>query len=628
MISRLQANRKAASVHRLIGMLAGIAIAAPAVAQQSGGTLTGHASVGIRSVDVDGATSKFREDINLDDGVRLFDAALSYRPAAGADGLLDRLDFRADSLGGEPFESLSLTALKRGSYRLELDRTRSEYFYDDVIRPAELASITSSTGGDHHSFDFERVRDTAALDIQLSPATRLNFDLERFTREGNSVTTLDIQRDEFEIERPIDESLNAVTAGIEHRFDKVTLLFENESRSFENTSELFLPGASIGENPNDPAELFFFAADQSYDYSSRSQLLRLIARPTERLDLAASWRHEDLDLDMQAVETSAGTSFGGSPFATDDEGTSTIVRDIDLHQLNIGYSLSERIRLAGVVRQSSLAQHGQLDFADELGMSLWNIETTGAEIGIELAASEAVVISAGISDESRDVDDAHQLEDEGHFDAEKTDRAGVYVRLSARLRDGLRLNASLEDDDIDDPYALAAPSASRRYRVRLQQRWDNGLSLAGSWRDTTVDNRLSGWSGDTSQFDLRVTLDRERLSLGAGIATIDLSRDIAQWVTAGSRQDLQLIDYDAEIESRDASVRWKISDTVSIGGRAYRYDNGGSFPLRRDDDRINVVIDLSEQYALDIGFRRIDYREDRFDDFDAKLLEFALRLNW
>ena len=50
-------------------------------------------------------------------------------------------------------------------------------------------------------------------------------------------------------------------------------------------SQIFLPGASAGRNTADTAELQFFMGDQSYDYTSRSHTLRVIANPTTRLDL-------------------------------------------------------------------------------------------------------------------------------------------------------------------------------------------------------------------------------------------------------------------------------------------------------------------------------------------------------
>ena len=164
------------------GAASGLALAfaltiAPAVAQQapvsapSTPALTGSTSLGVRSVDLTGTEAKYREDVNLDDGVRLFGVHLSYVPRVG-EAPVDRIDLDADNLGGDPFESIHLGVRKYGAYNLKLDRRRSAYFYDDTILPAALASVSGSTGGDFHTFDFERIRSTAALDIDVTPATK------------------------------------------------------------------------------------------------------------------------------------------------------------------------------------------------------------------------------------------------------------------------------------------------------------------------------------------------------------------------------------------------------------------------------------------------------------------------
>jgi molybdopterin molybdotransferase len=147
-------------------------------------------------------------------------------------------------------------------------------------------------------------------------------------------------------------------------------------------------------------------------------------------------------------------------------------------------------------------------------------------------------------------------------------------------------------------------------------------------QENTLDNAVSGFSGVTTQSDARISFNGERFEVGGGIALIDLTRDIAQLVTAGTRQDVFLIDYDADITARDLSVRWRVSDRLAIGSRFYRYDNDGSFAIRQDDQRLFVDVDLSDRYLLHASLRRIESCEQVFDDYEADLLEVGLRLRW
>lgn len=602
---------------------------APAFAQSaSDGVFTGSAAIGVRDVDLSGTETKFKEDLNLDDGVRLFGVNLRYEPAAMTDARVDRFELDAAGLGGDPFETIHLGVRKYGAYDLRLDRRRSQYFYEDTILPAAVASITGATGGDFHHFDFERVRDTAGLDIDLSPASRLSFGLERQTRVGDSTTTLGIQRDEFELEKPLDESLNALTFGLRHSWDRVTLVVDERLSDFENTSEIFLPGASPGQNTTNLADLQFFMLDQSYDYDSRSHAVRVLADPTASLNLTFGWRREDLDLDMQASESSAGTTFAGVPFTTSLTGPAVVGRDIEVGDVAFGYLLNDRLRIVGAVRRSTLAQQGALAFGADVGDGTWDIDTDGYEVGVEIALRDAMTLATGWSTEARTATSRWLLGATERLDLAETNRDGFFTRFAFKAQSGLEITASIEDNSIDDPFALASPSASRRYRAGLRRRWDSGWSLSAGYRRTDVDNDQAGWAADTEQADVRLAYRRDRLDLSAGHTSIDAARAIDQLVVGGTRADLFQIAYESDAALTDFSARWRAGSRLAVGGELRAYDNRGSFRLSRDDLRVFLEAAMGSDYVLQVVYRGIDYAEDAYDAYDADIVEVALRLNW
>lgn len=609
-------------------LLAGIG--AHALAQQSPpAALTGSVSVGARSVEVSGTDAKFREDVNLASGVRLFDANISYQATSRTEKGIDRLNLDATGLGGDPFETVHFDVRKYGAFDLKLDHYASAYFYEDTILPAALASVTGSTRGDIHHFDFERVRDAASAALDLSPATQLSFGLEHQTRAGDSTTSLDLQRDEFTLNRPLDESLNGLTVGLRHAWDHITLVVDEQLHDFKNTSELLLPGASPGSNATDPATLQFFMADQSYDYTSRAHGVRLLAKPSGKLDLNAGWRTENLDLDMHAHESSQGTTFAGAPFTSALQGPAFVGRDITVADFGFGYALNEKLRVIGNARHSSLSQQGGVTYGTDVGAGAWSIDTGGWEAGFEYAVTATILISAGWSTETRTDDRSWTLNAESSADTdEKTRRDGYFARFLLRRSGGLELTASVEDNSINDPFALASPTASRRYKIGLKRRWSNGLSLSGTWRKTDVDNSTSGWLADTKQANVRVLYQRERLQVSAGFSEIDVQRSIDQLVTAGTVQRLFPIDYAADSALWDASSRWRINERYAIGGELRAYDNYGSFRVARDDRRAFVDVTLGATYGLRVSYRNVNYREDAYDHYDARLLEVALRVRW
>ncbi len=615
---------------KLVGSAAVLLMASATAARAQGSageTFSGRFSAGIRSVDVSGSQTKYQEDIDLDDGPRLFDLGFEYRPNDSA-AKVDLVELEASNLGGDPFENLHLAVRKFGMFDFKLDRHRSRYFYHDTLTPEELASVPGSTGGDFHLFDFERVRDSAGLDIHISPRTEFNLDLEHWTRTGNSTTTLDIERDEFELDKPLEESLGTVGLGLRHAWDKITLIAEERLGNFESEGEIFLPGYSEGSNVDDTAALAYFRFNQPSEYDQRMHTVRILTRPTPRLKFDAGFRRSDFELDMTAEESSAGTSFAGAPFSTALTGFAAVDRTSDVGDLELGYLVSDRIEISLSAHNSTLDQAGYslLDAAE--AQTSWRIESDRLEASIGIAVAASVQITAGFSTDDRDVSQVHDVADPLTAHASGTSRDGYFVELHYNPTGALALTAAVEDNSIDDAYTLSSPTDGRRYRVNVRYRWENGIALSGSYRIYDLENELSGWSGDTEQGEIRLSRQREQLSWTFGLGNIDYSRNIDQLVTGGTRTDLFVIAYAADSDFLDGSVRWQLRPNLALGGQYATYENTGSFPVDRDDFRGFLEVDLDAGYVVQLAYRDVSYDEDVFDDYDAKIIELGVGFRW
>jgi hypothetical protein len=596
--------------------------AVPAVAQQDD-DFSGEIRVGYRIVDTNGADTKYKEDINLEEGPRLFSLSFDFNPTAeGLSSMVDRIRLDVDNFGGDPFETLSLGVQKHGAFDFRYDRRKSDYFYQDQLLPPSLVDVRTSTGGDFHHFDFERVQDTARLDFQLSDRATLNFGFERFTKRGDSTTTLDIQRDEFELDKPIDESLNAYSAGFSYAWDKVTLTLEERVRDYENAVEIFLPGASEGENTTNAASLDFFFLDQPYDYKSNEHVARVVARPSDRFTVRAQALIQSLDLDLTALETSGGTGFNGSPFTTNDSGSGAIQRDADLFDVDFSYLLTDRVALVGGAYQRSLDQDGDFTFAGDGLEGAWKIDTTGAEAGVEVSATASITVSGGVRWESRDVE--HDASD----DTETTDHTGFFGTFAYRPSSDFTLTATVDSSSYDDPFALASPTDSRRYRVRAAYKLAGGFSLSGSYLSHTSENDDSGWEATYDQANLRFAYTASTLEASVGYALVDVERDVTRFVNDGDF--VFPIFYEADTDFIDGRVRWKVNPQWVLGGSVLLYQNDGSFGLERDDVRVFVDYLCPAGYTLGVAYRTVDYSEDTysFDDYDADIVELSIGYRW
>ncbi|MCG8455962.1 MAG: hypothetical protein MI919_06730, partial [Holophagales bacterium] len=221
--SRLQGARRVSCLLLGLALLPLGAVWSPPAGAEDG-DLDGRFRLGYRFVDTSGNENKYREDLNLDEGARLFELRLDFEAPDSMRSLVDRASLDVQTFGGDPFETLHLRVQRFGTFDFRFDRTESTYFYEDIIVPKELADFNISDGGDFHHFDFDRVRDRASLKVKITPAAEILVGLDRFTKKGESTTTLDVSRDEFELDQPVDESYDQLRVGLRYSWPKATLV--------------------------------------------------------------------------------------------------------------------------------------------------------------------------------------------------------------------------------------------------------------------------------------------------------------------------------------------------------------------------------------------------------------------
>ena len=287
----------------------------------------GRFDFGFRWSDSTGNEDKYFEDLNYRTGPRLFDVDLNITPTE--EGAFDVLHVDADGLG-DPFQSFGVTLKQYGKFNLRFRRNESQYFYRDTLLPHDLANIDKSTEGDFHTFDFSRINDVIDFDVKFGRRADVFVKFNRQTRLGESTTTLDISRDEFELERPLDETKNDYTVGFQLYFDRASVYFDQTYRDYETDNRTFLAGASLGENdaPDDPTELFFYEQLLPFDFTMPQSTVKVNFRPNDRLTVNAGVVVSDLDAKFSEQETARGVSFTGAPLDTFEVGQGGISRTV------------------------------------------------------------------------------------------------------------------------------------------------------------------------------------------------------------------------------------------------------------------------------------------------------------
>jgi hypothetical protein len=609
----------------LVSLLSILSVASPALGQYGEeGTWHGGFMLGYRIVDVNGEEEKFKEDINLDDGARLFNLNFDLAPAKELREFVDQVNFEMNNFGGDPFETLRLGIRKYGGYTFNYHRTKSDYYL-----PGE--------GGEDNpiyfsKFDFERVHDTATLDIRLNKAAKCNFGFDRYSRQGDSTITMDVQHDDFKLQSPIDETLNEYWGGFEYAWDKVTVVLEERIRDYDNAVDIFLPGFSLGEDqsPEDPTTLDFFFLSQPSDFLDFQHTARVIAQPNERLTVQASASICDLQQDMNANEQSQGMDYEANAFTTDVSGSGDMDRDLGLIDVDLSYLLTERFVFIAGARYQDLDQEGDFTFGPDVGDSEWQIETWSGEAGLEVHVLPELTLSGGLRHETRDVD-AFWYHDGGLTEQkEETEHNGYFLTLGWHPLSELRVMAGFEDSSYDDPYAMSSPTDRQLYRIRAQYGGGEGFSISGAYRLTCNENDDSGWDSQYETLNLRAGYRMASFSASLGYSMVDIERDIDQIVDADGTVSLVPIAYDADSDYVDGRLVWSFVEHWKVGGDFRFYENDGDYSMDRRDLRAYVEREIGQHYLAHLGYRFLDYDEDLDDheDYDADIIEIALGYHW
>ena len=586
----------------------------------------GSFTLGWRSVDVGGREEKYRQHIDIDDGASLFGLDFLYRPKGD---FADELRIDASNLGGQPFESMSFSVRKFGNYHFKLGRRESNYFYEDVILPTELSDVRLSDAGDFHHFDFRRVRDFASLNVRLNPRATLDVGFDRYSKRGESTTTLDVSRDEFEMDQPIDEKLDDFKVGFQYTWDKATLLLRETYQQYDNARSIFLPGQSPGENTTNATILDFYFLDQPTDMKSRQHLATLNLRPNDRVLVTVSGSLMDMELDTLPSERSQGISFRGDPFTTDVQGDVGLDRELELFDVDFSYLINPRVSVVAGARQQSLDQDGTVRFGSEDGSGNWEIDTTILEAGIEVAATEGVTLGFGLREENRDADWVVAEGGDQAVHAQETDHTGYYLTAGWRVNKMLRLHAEFEDSSYDDPFTLSSPTDRQRLRLQARFSQQSGFFGSGTYLAHSVENNNSQWDSDFDSLSLRAGYRRNGVEASVGYSFIDVERSVDQAINGGAW--LVPIFFQSDADFVDASINWQALDGLTLGADIRFYENDGSFEREQDDFRVFADIDLTDHYLLHVGYRSVDYEEPvaGFNDYDADIAEigFGYRFN-
>jgi hypothetical protein len=241
--------------------------------------------VGYRWVgSIRGNPDVYRSVVNLGEGPRLLNLDFSMSPSAK---WIDALTVRANSWGGDPYNTASFRAEKQRVYRIEVDYRNIAYFnaLPSFANPDLERGILRS----QRTFDITR-RYTDLL-IEARPGTRIIpfFGYTHDAGFGRGVTTFVPGINEYPVSTNLDDRTDTFRGGVRIETSRAHVTVEQGLFQFSNDERVFTADRNLGNRPAPflGQTLFLQNVTQQYSVEGDAIFSRVYAtaNPVSWLDL-------------------------------------------------------------------------------------------------------------------------------------------------------------------------------------------------------------------------------------------------------------------------------------------------------------------------------------------------------
>jgi len=601
----------------------------------------GQIAIGVRAVSQNGSTTRYDKDIDLDSGVRILDTHWVLSPANRAvDTWYDRMVFDVNGAYGDPYENYHAQVYKMGRYRFDARTRKADYKY----------AVT----GDPAVWDTTRWFTDVSTSFNATQALELYAGFNHIAESGDAMREMDISRNEFEVDMPIDSRTQSWQVGARYSRSGQSFYVQQEHYNFKNN----VP-RNTENNPGlspDEAEVDFLSEQQ----------VQGIDAPTTKGGFSSNLLNNRVQLDGDVMYSKQrlafawdsyweGLNFQRLPVTNVEGALGSGDREVLHGNFFAGFAVNRAASVTARYRYRSWDQNvfnqltaatrfigsGDSTLTQERYFTDYTITDNQFLVGAK-GNFGAGSVYGEVGFDSRD-----QAFDNDAY-GEEADTQTVAFRLGGTLRPNrmVDVKASYDYGDIDDPFTQISPTRVNVFRVRVNSRPRNGVIAGGSYTYRKVENTITDYDFKLQGFGVHATYTMDTRGFFSASYTrqdVDRSIPVTFWIGfASPTLSTALQDLGTNVFTAAADVT--VSDNVPFaiyGSASVVSSNSDEFgfttpstpgavvALNFYDLIVGVRYTFVRGFFLDAQGRFINYEDDNvfvqgLDNYDAGIFTLAV----
>ena len=594
------------------------------------------AEVGYRTLDLTGSEPLYRSQVNLQEGMRLFNLSLVGTPKGPASRFLDTLIINSSGLGGDPQEWLNLTMRKRGVYRWDVRWNKVNYFFN----------VPDFALGQHINNNDINTFDTL---LELNPGkTRVYVGYKHREADGPATLSQDFARDEFLLFAPVHRETDDIRAGIDFEVGRWDLSFEQSYRELDSQSDFAVPpGATAGNNPGNNSTLSSFTRAAPLDGTYWITRASAHAAFADRVDLSLRLVYSDGETEGSSFQSAVGTWFTGVGPPVTETVSTRYNSDLpsSLAEMGLSIRLSDSVYLHDILRYRDYEIDGEtledldrnvggvltseaITFSRLTDWSSWSnrIEAewllnrrwtlrgghirTERDAGFENSETDNILMTTTITESEEDGDQS----------------ADTFFG-SVKFRYDRKWSVFLEywDGEVDNVFLRVNPAEFNMVRLngryRPNDHWT--FNLTARYRDEENPNPDARNNVDSRTYSISADYSRERLWLSTGYTLVDFDSSINIAFCTGfpcppATTAISVWNFDNNYYFLNTTYQFSDRFKGSLRGRIT--DSRGSFPIDYYFVEPRISARLYSGFWLNLGWYRYEYDQelDSSQDYRAE----------